>query len=326
MMRNTVDHELRILNAEYGRFSDVVTRELEKLGKVTNVDADRHYLLENIEDYDVLVICIKNTIDRKLLKIAKRLKIIVTPTTGLNHIDLIAANEQQIKVLSLKGEIEFLRTVSATAEHTWGLLLCLQRKIWLAHNHVLKGLWDRDIFYGNELRGKVLGIIGFGRLGQIVSGYGKAFGMKVLANDITDFHEVGGVNFVPLEELLRESDVITLHIPLDETTKKFFDLEKFKKLKRRPFFINSSRGETVDEDALLYALENRLIRGAALDVLAGETSKDSDWLEQSRLWKFARENDNLLLTPHIGGVTTESVEKTNLFIIDKLKDYLNRVL
>lgn len=317
-----LSQNLRILNTECGRFSDAATKEIEKLGDVTNVEADRDYLFKNIADYEVMVICIKNTIDRELLGLAKKLKVIVTPTTGVNHIDIIAAKEYKIKILSLKGEMKFLRTVSATAEHSWGLLLCLQRKICLAHNHVLNGFWNRNIFYGNELRDKVLGIIGFGRLGQIVSEYGKSFGMKVITYEINEFCEISGVSNVSLDELLSESDVVTLHIPLDETTIGFFDIDKFKKLKKKPFFVNTSRGEVVDESAMIYALENDMIKGAALDVLADETSTTNDWLEQSLLWKYAQENNNLLLTPHIAGVTTESVEKTNLFIIKKLENYL----
>jgi D-3-phosphoglycerate dehydrogenase / 2-oxoglutarate reductase len=325
MTSSKLNNELRILNTECGRFSDIAIKEIEKLGVVTNIEADREYLLKNIADYDVIVIAIKNTIDRKILNLAKRLKVIVTPTTGLNHIDLNCANDKQVKILSLKGEVDFLRTISSTAEHTWGLLLCLQRKICLAHNHVLKGFWNRDLFYGNELRDKVLGIIGFGRLGQMIAEYGKAFGMKVIAYEQNEFRATSGVISVTLDQLLRESDVISMHIPLDETTTKFFDIKKFKKLKKQPFFVNTSRGEVIDESAMIFALENGLIKGAALDVLTDETSTTKDWLEQSLLWKFSQDNDNLLLTPHIAGVSEESVEKTNIFIIEKLKIFLNTV-
>jgi len=325
MMPSISNNEVRILNTECGRFSNDAIKEIEKIGEVTHVEADRDYLLKNIANYDVIIICIKNTIDREILELAKKLKVIVTPTTGVNHIDLIAAKEYQIKILSLKGEVNFLRTLSSTAEHTWGLLLCLQRKIYLAHNHVLNGFWNRNLFYGNELRDKVLGVIGFGRLGQMVSEYGKSFGMKVIVYEINEVRTTSGLISVSLDQLLSESDVVTLHIPLDETTTRFFDIEKFKKLKKQPFFVNTSRGEVVDEDAMIYALENGLIKGAALDVLADETSTSKDWLKQSLLWKYSQNNDNLLLTPHIAGVTTESVEKTNLFIIEKLKNHLNTV-
>lgn len=322
MINSIVNSPLRILNTECGRFSDIAIDNIKRLGHVTNVEADRDYLIENIADYDVIIICIKNTIDREILEQAKRLKIIVTPTTGVNHIDLAASEEFNIKILSLKGEVDFLKTVSATAEHTWGLLLSLQRKICMAHRHVLDGLWDRNQFYGNELRDKVLGIVGYGRLGKIVSEYGKSFGMKVIAHDVKEIARTSGVRSVSMDELLLESDVISLHLSLDETTAKLFDIEKFKKIKKQPFFINTSRGELVDENAMIYALENSLIRGAALDVLADETSINNDWLENSLVWKYAQKYDNLLLTPHIAGVTAESVEKTNLFIIDKLKRYL----
>jgi D-3-phosphoglycerate dehydrogenase len=188
---------------------------------------------------------------------------------------------------------------------------------------VLKGFWNREEFSGNELRGKVLGIIGFGRLGEMVADYANAFGMKVIAYDKRKIHN--NAQFVTLDELLHKSDIISVHLSLSKTTKNFLDLEKVLELKKNPLLINTSRGEIIDENALVYALENNLISGAALDVLPGEVSTDIAWLKNSLLWQYANNNDNLLLTPHIGGVTMESVENTNLFIINKLKDYIKKV-
>jgi D-3-phosphoglycerate dehydrogenase / 2-oxoglutarate reductase len=313
---------MKILNAEASRYSLKTKELISSLGEVVELDADRSELLANLNGVDVLIICLKNTIDREVFELASSLKVIVTPTTGLNHIDLQVAEEYGVKILCLKGEVDFLSTISATAELTWGLLLCLVRRINLAHQHVLRNGWDRNSFYGNELRGKTLGIVGFGRLGKIVAEYGKVFGMKVLAHDNTDFTKTARVEHVSLSKLLSKSEVLSVHLPFEKVTTGYFDLNKFKKMKRKPIFLNTSRGEIVDEQALIYALENNLVKSAGLDVLATETSSDVDWLSNSIVWQYAQKHDNLLLSPHIGGVTFESVDKTNSFIIEKLAKYL----
>src|SRR6185312_4409684 len=149
----------------------------------------------------------------------KRLRAIVTATTGLDHIDLDEAKRRGIAVLSLRGETEFLESVTATAEHTWGLLLALVRKVAPAFDDIRKGNWQRDNFVGCTLSGRTLGVVGYGRLGRMVARYGQAFGMNVIVNDIAPARLDAGIRSCSLAELLGNSDAVSLHVPLNDTTR-----------------------------------------------------------------------------------------------------------
>ncbi len=296
---------------------------LRELALVDEVEADRKYLLENVSEYHGLFIGLRNIIDREVLDRADRLRCIVTPTTGLNHIDMAIAEAKGVTVLSLRGETEFLSTVSATAELAWGMLLALVRKIPAASQSVMADEWARDNFYGNELRGRTLGILGFGRLGKMLCAYGQAFGMKVLTHDIRPVSVVD-VESVGLTELLERSDVISINLSLNDESRGMLGREEFSHVKQGAFLLNTARGEILDEDALLDGLQTGRLAGAAIDVMAGETSGNQSWLKESKLHAYARNHSNLLITPHIGGVTYESVKKTNHFIIQKLANYLRK--
>lgn len=310
--------DFRILNTEPGRFSEQAKEALNRVGEVDEVEADRDHLLRHASDYHALFICLRNVIDRDIIERAEQLRYIATPTTGTDHIDLEAARECGVEILSLAGETNFLRGVTATAELTWALLLALVRKLPQAYQSVLSGTWSRDEFRGAEVRDKTLGIVGFGRLGAVVAQYAKAFQMSVLAFDRRPDRGVEDISFVGIDELLERSDVVSLHLPLDAGTEDFFDAERFAQMKDGAVLINTSRGRIVDETALLDALRSGKLSGAAVDVLAGETSTRSDWLAADAMRAYAREHSNLIITPHIGGMTQESVERTNLFMVDKL--------
>ena len=269
-----------ILNSEPIGYSRHAYGLLESIGSVIEKDCTRGELLSIIPDVDILIVRLRNKIDSDILNQAKKLKIIVTATTGLNHIDLKEANLHGITVLSLKGERDFLDTLTATAELTWSLILSLYRKIPEAVNHVQHGNWNRDFFIGRQLKGKTLGVIGCGRLGSIVAKYGLAFQMDVIAYDpyITSFPE--NVKKVTLKRLLQLSDVITLHVNYDNSVHKMFNRGLFKFIKDKAILINSSRGELIDEKAMLEVLDSGRLSGIALDVLYGETSNKKNWLQK----------------------------------------------
>lgn len=315
-----------ILNAEPVGYSAEARALLKGAADLREEECDRNRLLELLPDFDVLIVRLGHRIDGKMIASGRKLKAIVTPTTGLNHIDLHAARARGIQVLSLKGERDFLDTVTATAELTWGLILTLIRNIPAAYACSLNGEWDRNRFIGRELSGKTLGIVGYGRLGAIVAGYGTSFRMRVLVCDRDKKDRLpAGAMQVSLEELLDRSDVISLHANLDEESMGFFGQPHFAKMKRGSFFVNTARGELIDEAALLEALENGWIAGAALDVLTGETQKGEGWLKDHPLWNRAREHGDVILTPHIGGATRESMEKTEVFMAKKLISFLSSV-
>lgn len=271
---------------------------------------------------DILWVRLKYKIDQNLMGSAPKLKCIVSPTTGLNHIDLDTAADRNIKILSLKGEYSFLKNIKATAEHTIALILALYRKIPKAYLHVKNGGWNRDLFKGNEIFNKVIGIIGYGRIGQIVSDYFLAFGAKVLIYDIKPavIPENKNVIFSTLDEVLSNADIITLHVNYSKENDSFFDMKMFSRMKPSAVFINTARGELVDEDALIDALQLRFISGAAIDVLRDEQNNSGS---KNKLIKYLNENENLIVTPHLGGCTHESMSMTEEFMAQKLVYHLD---
>jgi D-3-phosphoglycerate dehydrogenase len=252
------------------------------------------------------------------------LKAIVTATTGLDHIDVCYARSKGIAILSLRGETDFLRTVSATAEHTWALLLALLRRIPHAFAAVQRGEWHRDAWRGHELDGKRLGLVGLGRVGQKVARYGLTFGMDVAAYDPYAVEWVEGVECFPeLAELLGRSDVLSLHVPLNNETTGLLGTHELAMLPTGSVLINTSRGAVVDEAALVQALQNKNLAGAALDVITHEREPDGHRL--SPLLAYACTYTNLIITPHIAGATHESMAKTEVFMARKLAAFLGNI-
>jgi D-3-phosphoglycerate dehydrogenase len=175
---------------------------------------DRGDLLEAVRDAEVLWIRLRHRIDREVLEAAPDLRFVVSPTTGLNHIDLEAAAERGVEVLSLRGETAFLGDVRATAEHTMALMLALLRRLPAAHEHARDGGWNRDLFRGGELHETTVGLVGHGRLGRIVARYLRAFDAEVLTTDpnVAPDEVEDGVTMVPLAELLERSRIVSLHV------------------------------------------------------------------------------------------------------------------
>ncbi len=306
---------MKILNLEPEQYSPVANDVLSSLGTVTNGPMSREDLIGSISAYDVVIVRLGHKIDREVIDVGTTLKVIATPTTGLNHIDVDYATKKNIAVLSLKGETEFLSGIHATAEHTMALILSLARHIPHAHNSVLDSIWNRDLFKGIELEGKTIGIIGLGRLGKKVAGYAHAFGMNVISYDTNPFCAAQNAVNVDLDTLLKTSDVVSIHIPSMPENLHFINDVCFEKMKEGVFFINTSRGDVICQSSLLKALQNKKIGAAALDVLEEEYD---GVIEQSPLLEYARNNQNLILTPHIGGATYESMYKTEVFIAQKI--------
>jgi len=306
---------VRILVTESSRFSDAAVRILRGAGEVRLADLDRNGLLAEAGTADVLWIRLRHRIDREVLQAAPHLRIVATPTTGLNHVDMEEAARRGIQVLSLKGETDFLRDVPATAEHTIGLILSLLRHVPKAFEHAREGAWNRDLFRGADLRGKIVGIVGYGRIGRMVARYLTAFGADVIATDPRALEAETAVAMVAMDDLLREADIVTMHASLSEETIGMLGHEQFGRMKAGAWFINTARGELVQEASLLEALESGRLAGAALDVLCDE---NSEGMGGSVLIEYARQHGNLIVTPHIGGCTAESMEKTEVFLAGRV--------
>lgn len=288
----------------------------QAFGELRVFDDSKPFKAESVKDTDVLVIRLKYKLDKKELDKFPNLKYILTPTTGLNHIDLEETELRGISVLSLKGETDFLNQIPSTAEHTWALLLALVRKLVPAVNHVSTNGWNRDLFKGYNLRGKTLGIIGLGRVGRQVARFANAFGMEVQYFDpLIDSETDLALRLDHIEELMKNSDVISIHIPLQKETVKFIDSSLIQLVKPSVWMINTSRGEIWDEDAVAKAVYSHQIQGVATDVLSDEFNQVK--IDNNPLIKLQKEGFNVIVTPHIAGATYDSMYQTEYFIADK---------
>ncbi len=317
---NALEHPNRpaLLNAEPKAYSPQARAILERFADVTERPLGQSELFQQIGDFQILIVRLGLRVDGRVIGAADKLRAIVSATTGLDHIDLEAASSRGIAVLNLSGEEEFLRTVPASSEHTWALLLALVRRLPWAFDSVRLGQWDRDRFRGHDLKGRCLGIVGLGRIGRQVVQYGLAFGMKIWAFDPHSQAawppRVDRAQSLP--ELLRRADVLSLHLPLNAETRYSIGRAELSLLPQGAVLINTARGPLLDSGALLEALQSGRLAGAALDVLEGEPFLD---LDGHPLVQYARSHPGLLLTPHLGGATVESMAMTEVFMAGKLE-------
>jgi D-3-phosphoglycerate dehydrogenase len=319
----------KLLHLESNRYS---VRSINKLKKIydvvflqTNSQIELTEFLNN-NNFSCIFTKIGLEINVDIIKSQSNLKYIVTPTTGLNHIDVDFARNCSINIISLKDDTEFLRTIKSTAEHTWGLIISILRNISSAFDDVKLGNWRREPFIAEELNGKTIGIIGFGRLGKIVAEYAKVFSMNVIVYDIdSKAYDNSSKNIKissSVDQLIMESDIISIHIPSNKNNYKYFDSNKINMMKNEAYLINTSRGELIDEIALLSSLKNKKIKGAALDVLDGDSSWGIKSNSDNKLIDYSIKNKNLLITPHMGGYGKQSIFRTRDFITEK---FLNRI-
>lgn len=267
-------------------------------------------------------------VDRAKIDACPRLRVIASNTTGHPHIDVAYAREKDVAVACLKFAPEFLRTITPTAELTWGLILALTRNVLPAHRAALDGCWDRRPFGAPAMLSSLsLGIVGHGRLGGMVARYGRAFGMTVRFYDpFVDRSDEGAEKVSTLAALVAESDVVSLHVPHEPETEGLIDASVFARFRRGAWFVNTARGELIDWQALLAALESGHLAGAAVDVFEGEFVPGfAERFPDHPVLRYARTHDNLLLTPHIGGSTIDAWSRTEAHTIDMVETALGRV-
>jgi D-3-phosphoglycerate dehydrogenase len=311
---------MKILHLEKDSYPNFLLKDLEEKNEIIYLDCNSQSELNQFlatNKFNVIFTKLGLYIGEEQFKMQTSLKYIVTPTTGLNHIDFEFATRNGIEIISLKGKFDFLKNIKSTAEHTWLLLLAISRNLYpVVYNVKNNKIWDRKPYIADELNNKKLGIVGFGRLGKIVSEYGKAFGMKVLAYDIDKSKYINSeIDFKDnLDELLEESDFIILLISWSNENVNFFNLSKFNKIKKDAYFINTSRGEFIDSNALIDVLLNKKIKGAAIDVIDGDSSWESNQTISNNLIEYASQFDNLIITPHMGGYGKESIIATRNFV------------
>lgn len=310
---------LRVLSMADVSACPNVLDPLREVAEVTCLPAEAGLLREHIGGYDGYFASLAVRVDREILECATRLRVIATGATGTDHIDMAFAKDCGIAVLSLREDFAVLDRITATAELAWGLLLAMVRRLPWAFSAAQQGRWARDDFRGHQISGKTLGIVGYGRLGRMVAEYGKAFRMRVLACDVRDVPMEPGVERVSWDRLLNESDVISVHVHLTDETRGLLNAEAFARMKPGVILINTSRGAVIDEQALLGALHDGRVAGAGLDVIDGEWRSD---LDQHPLIQYARAHQNMVISPHIGGVTVESQTMAYERIVSRLVEYL----
>lgn len=250
-------------------------------------------LVARVRGKQGLVSLITDTVDRAVIESGRDLKVISNVAVGYNNIDVAAAKERGIVITNTPDVL-----TEATADLAWSLILAVTRRIAEGDRLIRRGGWKGwalDFMLGAELRGKQLGIVGFGRIGRAVAARASAFGMRVAYMDFVP-QTASDTEQMPLDRLLSTSDVVTLHCPLTSETTHLINQAALARMKRSAYLINTSRGPVVDEAALAWALKNRLIAGAALDVYEEEPKVHPDLLSL----------ENVVLAPHLGSATTET--------------------
>jgi len=263
-------------------------------------------LVEAVRGYHALIVRSQTKVTAEVVRAGQALQVIGRAGTGVDNIDVEAASERGIIVVNAPTG----NTISA-AEHTIALMLALARNIPQADAALRRGQWERTRFLGSELRGKTLGVIGLGQVGSEVARRARGLEMRVVAYDPyvpAERARVLGVELVPLEELLRQADFITVHTPLTEATRGLIGQEQLRLMKPSARVINTARGGIVDEEALYQALKEGWIAGAALDVFQDEP------VTEHRLFAL----DNVVVTPHLGASTAEAQERVALDVAEEV--------
>lgn len=287
-----------------------ITYEFEPLIK-------RDEIIQRINAYDGLIIRSKTKVDAELLANADKLKVICRAGAGIDNIDEDIIKEKNIHVINApEGNRD------AVAEHCIGMLLNIFSRICLADRQVRNQVWERENNRGIELKGKTVGIIGYGNMGSAFAERLKSFGCKILAYDC---YKTGYVDDQViegnLEDLFEHTDVLSLHIPLTKETKGWINTDFISNFRKNIYILNTSRGEVLRFKDLVAGLESGKVIGAALDVLENEKLNQLTQ-EQNSFFKYLVSSENVLLTPHIAGWTIESYRRINEVLIEKLKKWL----
>jgi len=266
-----------------------------------------------VRDYDVLVVRSRTKVTREIIEAGEKLKVVGRAGAGIDNIDVEAAKEKGVKVLNTPEAPEI-----AVAELTIGLLLSLARQIPRADSSMKEGRWAKKEFKGWQLNGKTLGVVGLGHIGEKVARLAKAFGMKILITKRTppppEILKELEAEFVPLDELLKRSDIVSLHVPLTPQTHHMIGEREIQLMKNGAFLINTSRGAVVDEKALFNALKSGKLGGAALDVYEVEPPEDYSLMKLP----------NVVCTPHIGAQTVEAQRAAATLLAQKIVNELKR--
>ncbi len=256
-------------------------------------------------------------IDEELLQ-GTNVNLINTCSTGMNHIDVEYCKKQNIKILSLTKDYELIKQLPSTSELAFGLMMSLLRSIPQSKQHVSEYNWDYIPFIGREVKSLTIGIVGYGRLGKMMHDYCKAFGANVKVYDPYKRDEMDDSfllnTYCELTDMFEQCDVISLHVHVTPETKYMINKELLGYSKKSPYIINTSRGEIVNEKDIVEALKNKVISGYGADVVENEF----DDLQASPIIQAMNEGENIIVTPHTGGMTIEGQTRAYKWAINKL--------
>ncbi len=281
-------------------------KEIENFDVVVKTGMSPEELKKEIKSYDAIVIRSATKLKKDILSEAENLKVIVRAGIGLDNVDLDFAKEKGIRVFNTPTA-----TSITVAEYTMALMLAAARNIPQAYMSMKQHKWEKKLFSGTELYGKVDGIIGFGRIGREVARRANAFGMRVIFYDIYKIECDIEAEQVPLDTLLKEADYISLHLPLTEKTKGMIGERELSLMKDDAVLINVARGGIVDEKALLSFLNNGKLRAAVLDVFEVEPPTNYELLDHPRV----------IPLPHLGASAKEGQERAGLEVVRILKEF-----
>jgi D-3-phosphoglycerate dehydrogenase len=269
-------------------------------------DASGEQLGVALRGSDALIVRGRTRVTEEVLARAAGLRAVCRAGSGVDNIDLAAARARGIAVFNTPGA-----NAVSVAELTWALILALHRNLVPAAVSTAAGRWEKSTLSGSEVRDRTLGVIGLGQIGRLVAGYGLAFGCRVLGYDPAA-PAPEGIETADLDRLLRESDIVTLHVPLDEGTRRLLDRERLASMKEGAVLVNCARGGTIDEEALYEQLVSGRLGGAALDVFAEEPPRDRKLLEL----------ETVLATPHIGAATADAQRRAGVRAAEIVRDFL----
>jgi len=301
---------MKIVLAEKVSPATLAVFQQEPGWNVVTHDQIKNGLAAELADTDALVVRSAVQVDAKLLESAPKLRVIGRAGVGVDNIDIPAATHRGIVVMNTPGA-----NAVAVAELTLGLMVSMARSVPRANATMHDGKWEKKSLQGRELRGKALGIVGLGRVGLEVARRAKAFGMNLIGYDpfiAPVIARENDVTLVPIDEIFKESDYLTLHVGLTSQTEGLINATSLAVMKKGIRIINCARGELIVEDALIDALKSGQVAGAALDVFRKEPLKESPFCTL----------DNVILSPHIAGSTDEAQEAIGLQLAMQVRDYL----
>jgi D-3-phosphoglycerate dehydrogenase len=275
-----------------------VIEGIKKLGTVVYKPAD---LKKELTDAEVLIVRSATKVTAELIANADKLKIVARAGVGLDNVDKTACDAKGIKVINTPGA-----SSNAVAELVIGVMISMLRNVQKAHFQMKNKIWDKKKLTGNEIAGKTLGVVGYGRIGAMTAEKAMALGMKIIAYD-PKAKQVPNVKFVGLDELYANADIISLHTVLVPETKGMINKDTIAKMKKTVWIVNAARGELINEDDLYEACKSGRITGVAIDVYSKEPY-DGKLLEL----------DNVCFTPHLGASTKEAQARIGVELVEKL--------